>query len=137
MIDQIEIIIEDNLKEFYDKLKKYLNSLIDKNIATYTLKSKEKDEFITNNFQINGKNISQSTDVINIIFPGDKEAQAQFIPFLNNNNRFKLKIKGEGKNLFKERIKSFIQQRGLKSNIKESKLKEIIRKYVKEAIQRA
>jgi len=145
MIDQIEIIIEDNLKEFYDKLKKYLNSLINKNTATYTLKSPEENETINQPKKIDGEIKLQPTDVINIIFPGDKEAQAQFIPFLNNDNRFKLKIIGEGKNLLEKRIKIFISLRGLKPKkenketiyIKESKLEETIRKYVKEAIQRA
>ena len=143
MIDQIEITIEDNLKEFYNKFKKYLNNLIDKNTANYKLKSPKENETIDKEFAINGEKIFKSIDVINVIFPVEKEAQAQFIP-LKNDNRFKLRITGESKNLFKNRIEFFIQLRGLKPKkenketiyIKESKLKEIIRKYVKEAIQR-
>lgn len=144
MIDQIEITIEDNLEKFYSGLKNYLKNLINRNTADYKLKNPETKETIDKVFKIDGEEIPKSINVINVIFPGEKEAQAQFI-LLKNGNRFKLKIIGEGKTLLEKRIKIFIQQEGLKPKKenkeiiykKESKLEETIRKYVKEAIQRA
>ena len=144
MIDQIEITIEDNLEKFYSGFKNKLNKLIDQNTADYKLKNPKTKETIDKVFKIDGEEIPKSINVINVIFPGEKEAQAQFI-LLKNGNRFKLKIIGEGKTLLEKRIKIFIQQEGLKPKKenkeiiykKESKLEETIRKYVKEAIQRA